>query len=746
MLNLTPIVKNLVFVGGGHAHALVIRMWAMNPLPGVRLTLVSPNWKTPYSGMLPGLLAGHYSSDDIHIDLRKLCTWANVRFIEDRVISLDRQKKLIQLEKHPNISYDALSIDIGSTPDLRVEGLKEFAHPVKPIDQFYPSYVACLQRCRDSKPVPESLLKIAVVGGGAGGIEVVLAIAQALSDIKNIEITLVNRREEILSGYPLKIAKQVIKSLEAVNVQLKMSFDVIRVEKNRLISTNNQSIEADEIFFCTQAIAAEWPSLSGLESDSLGFISVNQNLQAMNDHDIFASGDIANMHMSPRPKAGVYAVRQAPILLENLKRYLLNEPLTPYVPQDGFLSLLSLGQKKALAARNSLTLTSQLLQPFIWRVKNSIDQKFMAQFSNLPALAMLSTTKVDSRLIDNFEKDDIKNHAIRCAGCGSKVGSSILRQVITNILGGQQFKPEDAVTINTPDTVLLQTVDQITSPIDSPYLFGKIATIHALSDIYAMNAAPKSVQILLNLPFASAKVQTQEMTLVMQGVHEVLSEHNCDLIGGHTAEAKELSLGLVVNALTRKDKALFQNDHLKAGDTLVITKPIGTGVILAAQMHNKNTVNWVYRGDWHNAALESMLVSNKHAAEFFSELNVIACTDITGFGLIGHLCEMLEASHCIAEITLDNIPLLLGAKELSHQNIRSSLYPQNFEALKTLSITNKINEHPAFPLLFDPQTSGGLLAGLSPQALDKLEQQTDLDFYVIGKVTEDRTGWDLNII
>ena len=746
MLQLTPIVKNLVLVGGGHAHALVIRMWAMNPLPGVRLTLISPNWQTPYSGMLPGLLAGHYESDDIHIDLRKVCTWANVRFIEDYVVSLDINNKTLCLESHPNIIYDTLSIDIGSTPDLRVPGLKEFAQAVKPIDQFYPRYLACIERCRSATPSSSKRLKIVVVGGGAGGIEVVLAMAKALSDVKHVDITLVIRGKEILTSYPLKVSQKVTKALHSMNVRLETNFDVIRVDKNKLTNTKNQVIQADEIFFCTQAVAADWPELSGLECDTRGFISINQNLQSINDKNVFAAGDIANMLESPRPKAGVYAVRQAPILFENLKCQMLNKPLKPYTPQDSFFSLLTLGKKKALAARNTTTFTFSPLQPFMWRVKNSIDRKFMAQFSKLPPLQMSPNSEIDSRLVKDIEQAHIRNHKIRCAGCGSKLGSSILRNVISNILGKQHFKPEDAVIINTPDDILLQTVDQITSPIDNPYLFGKLATLHALSDTFAMNALPKSVQVLLNLPFSSTDIQTQEMTLVMQGVLEVLNAHNCYLSGGHTAEAKELSLGLVVNALPKINKPLFKNDHLKAGDTLVMTKPIGTGVILAAQMQNKENDNWCYQGDWHNAALDSMLISNKRASDVLSEIDVEACTDITGFGLIGHLCEMLEASQCKAEINLDKIPLLLGAKELSLQNIRSSLYPQNFEIIKSLSITDKVHVHPSFPLLFDPQTSGGLLASLSKQAFDKLQQRTDVDFYVIGKVTKDQTQWNLNIL
>lgn len=746
MLHAAPIVKHLVLVGGGHAHALVIRMWAMKPLPGVRLILISPNWQTPYSGMLPGLLAGHYTSDEIHIDLRKVCTWANVRFIEDSVVSLDTHDKTLTLSKHPKIAYDTLSIDIGSTPDLSLAGLKDFAQAVKPIDQFYPRYQACLKRSLRASEMSDSSYNIAVVGGGAGGIEVVLAMAKVLAETKNIFITLVIRGTKVLSDYPRKISQQALQALNKLNVKLITDFDVIRVEKNKLIASNQQEILIDEAFFCTQAIAAEWPKLSGISCDERGFISVNQNLQSISEQNIFAAGDIAHMLTSPRSKAGVYAVRQAPVLFENLKRHLLNKPLKPFHPQDNFLSLLSLGKRNALAAKNSLALTDPSLQPLLWRIKNAIDNQFMAKFKELPPLNMPSNTEIDARLVKHNEQVDIKHYKIRCAGCGSKVGSSILRKVITNITGEQKFKPEDAVIIDTPNNTLLQTVDQITSPIDNPYLFGKLATLHALSDAFAMNALPTSVQVLLNLPFASTHIQVQEMTAVMQGVLDVLNAHNCQLIGGHTAEAKELSLGLVVNALAKNNTPLFKNDNLKAGDILVITKPIGTGVILAAQMQNKEKDKACYRGDWYNAALNSMLISNQHAAEVFSDIKVAACTDITGFGLVGHLCEMLEASQCTAEIHIDHVPLLLGAKTLTQQNIRSSLYPHNLEIVKSLSLSDKSYQHPTFPLLFDPQTSGGLLAGLSSQAYDQLIQRTDIEYYVIGKVTEDHTPWDLNIV
>jgi len=738
----TPIVKHLVLVGGGHAHALVIRMWAMNPLIGVRLILISPNWQTPYSGMLPGLLAGHYESDDIHIDLRRVCTWAKVRFIESNVLGLNPHEKSLQLSDHPDIHYDTLSIDIGSTPDMSIPGLQQFAQAVKPIDLFYPRFQACLERCRTAGSLKsEQVFRILIVGGGAGGIEVAFAMAEALSDMdsKHLSITLAVRGSELLVGYPRKISHQATKTLHKMNIKLVTNFDVQQVKQNKVISSTGLSIEANELFFCTQAKAALWPSLSGLECDERGFISVNPKLQSLNEPAIFAAGDIAHMQANPRPKAGVYAVRQAPILFENLKAHLLNEELEDYIPQESFLSLLSLGKKKALAAKNKHTLCAPVFQAALWRLKHAIDTKFMGKFKELPLLEMPLSSTINPALIVKNEQLQIKNHKVRCAGCGSKVGNSILRKVLSEVMGVQTFSPEDAAIFNTPQTQLIQTVDQITSPIDNPYLFGKLACLHALSDAFAMNSKPVSVQVLLNLPYAAEHIQSQEMRLVMLGVTEILKQHKCQLIGGHTSEAKELSLGFVVNALPYEDKTIFKKANLKTGDTLVVSKAIGTGVIMAGKMLN------LTRGDWYQSALENMLTSNQATANLFSEFGVSACTDITGFGLAGHLCEMLEASQCKAELNVNALPLLNGASELSQQGIRSSLFPQNSEISKPLSISESVSQHTNFPLLFDPQTSGGLLAGLSPRALELLRQQSEIEFYEVGKVVEGNCLWDLKL-
>ncbi|MCV6603723.1 MAG: FAD-dependent oxidoreductase [Porticoccaceae bacterium] len=394
MQHSAPALKQLVLVGGGHAHALVIRRWAIKPLPGVRMVLVSPNWQTPYSGMLPGLLAGHYTPDDVHIDLRRLCRWAGVRFIEDSVEHINRDTRQLTLRKRGQLDYDLMSLDIGSTPDRNLPGLREHAETVKPIDRFYPRFLALIERCKQA-PQP---LSIAVVGGGAGGVEVVLALAQRLrQQAVSAQLTLVIRDNRILTDYPGRAAAAARRALHDAGVSLLRQFHVAEVKAGELLAKSGETLAADEAFFCTHARAADWLAGTGLDIDERGFVKVDRHLRSLNTPNIFAAGDIAAMVENPRPKAGVYAVRQAPVLLENLRRSLLGKTLKTYTPQGNFLSLLSLGGKKALACKSPFTLTAPLFQGLLWRWKSRIDCRFMALFTRLPAVRVKRANTASER-------------------------------------------------------------------------------------------------------------------------------------------------------------------------------------------------------------------------------------------------------------------------------------------------------------------------------------------------------------
>ena len=754
--------KQVVLVGGGHAHALFIRMWGMNPLSGVQLILLSPSWRTPYSGMLPGLLAGHYCEDDIHIDLRQLCRWANVRFIEDSALGLDLKRQRVMLRDRSYLEYDVVSLDIGSTPDTSVPGVKEFAQTIKPISQFYERYQALLQRCNDS----ESPLNIVVVGAGAGGVEVTLALAERLKqnvlgikhsagEIREVRATretkaniqLILRDKILLPNYAVNVANAVQTALADYDVKLTCDFNVVALDKDCLRAEDGRTVTFDEVFFCTQARAADWLEASGLACDTQGFVCVDAKLQSVSHANVFAAGDIAAMVASPRSKAGVYAVRQAPFLFENIKNTLLNKPLMNFKPQVNFLSLLSLGDKKAVASRAHWALTHKYLQKVMWRWKDRIDRRFMLMLQNLPPVNMHAALPTDTALLSAEELLEPINPEMRCAGCGGKVGSEILQQVLHEVTGQTEFSPEDAAVVELRSRTLIQSVDQIKSPIDDPYLFARIATLHALSDVYAMNAAPSSVQLLVNLPYAGATQQRREMTELMRGILFELEAANCQLLGGHTAEASDLSVGLVVNAEPQETE-LSMKSGLRVGDLLVLTKPLGSGVILAAHMPSSPIQA---AGNWVKAAINNMLKSNKMASDVFSNLGIKACTDVTGFGLIGHLSEMLRASNCAAEIYLSKIPLLKGALELSQQGVKSSLYRQNEKVVKALSIEHEVYDNERFSLLLDPQTSGGLLAGIAPEKLSQL-QNSGIEHWVIGRVLDGAVelsaglNWDLRVL
>ncbi|NOR80607.1 MAG: selenide, water dikinase SelD [Methyloprofundus sp.] len=713
-----PIFKDLVLVGGGHTHALVLRKWAMNPIPGVRITLISPQTMTPYSGMLPGLIAGHYTFAQTHIDLVKLALWANIRFIQDSVVGIDTENNILQLKSRPAIEFDIASIDIGSTPTQHIEGSAEFSTPIKPISEFYQRWNLIQQQVQQNK-----IKSLAVVGGGAGSVEVIMSIAFKLQHITPpLQYHLVTAAEDILPGYNRSVIHRVKQQLNKYNIAIHHSTRAEKLSQGTIHCKNGELIHVDEIIWCTQAAGAAWLQLNQLECDDSGFMKVRQTLQSLHHDHIFAAGDIANMVANPRPKAGVYAVRQAPVLFHNLRAQLLNQPLQEYKPQDGFLSLLALGKKQATGSKSLLSFSGS----WVWRWKDAIDTKFMQQFHQLSTLSMPAETTINPRLIDAEEKTEQHDPSKRCAACGAKVGTDILQQVLNEVMGNAYYQPQDAVKISNDAQVIYQSVDALKAPIQDLWLFGKIAVNHALSDLYAMNLKPESAQVIISLPYASKKVQKRQLKTLMQSISMQLDSLQCRFLGGHTSEASDLSIGIVVNGV--RQQQTFQKQGLKPGDKLVLSKPLGTGLILAAAMQAECD------GDTFNAAINIMLQPNDQAAKLLSTLNVQACTDVTGFGLLGHLNELCLASSCAASLNLNAIPLLPGTEALALKSIKSSLYEQNRHALNTQQWPESITQQARFQLLFDPQTSGGLIAGISAEDYAGLDDNFHQQFYTIGEV------------
>ncbi|WP_210404394.1 selenide, water dikinase SelD [Chroococcidiopsis sp. TS-821] len=727
-----PIVKDLVLIGGGHSHAIALRMFGMKPLPGVRITLISEASDTPYSGMLPGHVAGFYSREECHIDLRRLAQFAQAQLYIDQAIGLDLENKQVICAHRPPVAFDVVSLDIGSTPaTVSVPGATEYAIAAKPISKLLAQWDQFVENVKQN---PQQSVRIGVVGGGAGGVELTLSLQSHLQKIlaqhsSNLEIHLFHRDAELMPSYNKWVRHRFQEILQQRKVQLHLQETVSEVQPHKVVCESGLKVECDRIFWVTQASAPKWLRESGLATDADGFVQVNNNLQSISHPQVFAAGDVATMVDHPRPKAGVFAVRQGKPLFENLQRSLLEKPLKPYKPQKQYLSLIGTGDGKAIATRGSFGFGPLQL---LWRWKDWIDRRFMQRFDDLPE--MTSEDALSSP----------HSATMRCAGCGSKVGSTVLARVLQRIeqpLKGDRpdiliglDAPDDAAVVQVPaNLAMVHTIDYFRALINDPYLFGQISANHCLSDIFAMGAVPQSALAIATIPYALEAKVIETLFQLLSGAIKVLAQANTPLVGGHTTEGAELAFGLSCNGLVHPDK-LLRKSGMEPSQVLILTKALGTGTLFAAQMRQKA------RGKWIDSAIASMLLSNAAAATCFLEHGATACTDITGFGLLGHLIEMVRASRVAVELHLPAIPVLDGAIATTQQGIFSSLHPENLRFSRYVSNPTAAETCQHYPLLFDPQTSGGLLAALPQQkandCLAALQKLGYSDCQMIGEVKE----------
>ncbi len=712
-----PVLRDIVLVGGGHSHVAVLRRFGMRPLPGVRLTLICRDTHTPYSGMLPGYIAGHYSYDEVHIDLARLAQFAGARFFRDEALGLERGARKVLCRSRPPVPYDQLSINIGSTPQMSdVAGAAQHAVPVKPINGFDARWRLLLERVRKHAGVT----RIAVVGAGAGGVELTLAMQYRLRnelraagrDPDELNFHLLTRDADILPTHNAVVRRAFGRVLAERGVAVHRNAEVIEVSATRLRTAGGEAVDVDETVWVTRASGAPWLRDTGLALDADGFIQVRGTLQSVSDPEVFTAGDIASMVDHPLEKAGVFAVRQGPPLAENLRRAVQGRALSTYRAQRRWLALISTGDRRAVASRGALSVQGA----WVWRWKDWIDRRFMAKFNRLPAMEEATSAAASSVRLDGEEAAQaISAIAMRCGGCGAKVGATVLSRALgalrpverDDVLIGLHA-PDDAAVVRVPKgKAMVHTVDFFRAVVDDPYLFGKIAANHALGDIFAMGAEAQSATAIVTVP-AGLEAKVEDVLLqMMTGAVGVLNEANCALVGGHTGEGRELALGFAVNGLLDEDGAqVMRKSGMRPGDVLILTKPIGTGTLFAA--HSRLEA----RGHWIDAALASMCQSNRLGAQCLREHGATACTDLTGFGLLGHLLEMTRPSGVDAELDLAALPVLEGAEQTSAAGILSSLQPANVRLRRALRNQQEALGHPRYALIFDPQTAGGLLASI----------------------------------
>jgi selenide,water dikinase len=717
------IYRDLVLVGGGYAHLLFIRSWCMQPVAGIRVTLISPLTELAYSGMLPGYIGGEYSYSEIHIDVVRLCQRAGVRLVLDTVLAIDNLGKKLTLKTHSSLSYDILSLNTGSASSHDVPGVNQYAISLKPVALFIPLWLKSFDQLQSA----DKSIRICLVGGGAGAVESILGMSRHCASNESIKIkpifTLVSAEAELLPGYPRKVANQALEQLNAAGVSWLGGHRITRVQPKYLFtgSSFSEVITYDLLFWCTEATAPSWLRETNLACDEDGFLKVNSSLQSISDPDIFGAGDIISFP-NPLAKAGVFSVRESPVLKDNLLARLLDMPLKEYRPQTRFLTLLQLGEDFSSGAYGPVSISGH----WVYRWKKAIDISFMKSLQMLYQQQEKMTKEVHG-LPHALMKESI-DPMLRCAGCGGKLGGTLISSVLTDIQG--TYTPEDAAIIQLPGQKLVQSTDLIRAPINDAWLFGRIATQHAMNDLLAMGVQPHSLQVGLTLPYAAERIQRRDLHQLLSGINSVCKESNTLLTGGHSAEGSDLLLCLTVNGNLPEDSEPLKKSGLKKGDLLVLNKPLGSGVILAAHMQG------LCPGPVLSYALDSMQISNLKGSRWLIDQGQRCCTDLSGFGLLGHLAELLQQSCCEIELTLDSFPLLPGAQELATQGIASSLLDQNRQYVDEFNVysTELLNEMAAkslLNLLLDPQTSGGLLAGISPELKTEAEK---IGFRVIGKV------------
>ncbi len=709
-----PLTRDLVLVGGGHTHALVLRKWGMTPLPGARLTVINPGPTAPYSGMLPGFVAGHYDRQALDIDLVQLARFAGARVVIGAVEGIDLAARQVHVPGRPPIAYDVCSVNVGITshmPDL--PGFADHAVPAKPLGPFAARWASYL--------AGDGPARVAVLGGGVAGVELIMAMAHALrAKGRDTQATLIDSARALTALKPAAAAK-LRAALADLGVTLREDTQVTQITPQGLQLADDTLIPADFITGAAGARAYDWVAQTGLNLTD-GFIDVDPMLRSSDPH-VFAAGDCANLLGNPRPKAGVYAVREAPVLFDNLAAALAGGPMRAYKPQKDYLKLISLGGKSALGERFGRPFAG----PLIWRWKDHIDQSFMARFRDLPVMEAPPLPPLVAG-----DAADLQLDKPMCGGCGAKLG----RDALNRALPAPTVQRADVVALPGDDAALLQmgntrqviSTDHLRALLPDPVMMARIAAIHALGDIWAMGAAPQAATASVILPRMTPALQERTLSEIMQTASEVFGAAGAQIVGGHSSMGDELTLGFTVTGLCTRDPITLTGG--RPGDALILTKPLGSGVIMAAEMQAQAP------GADVAAALAQMTMPQGAAAQILHKAH--AMTDVTGFGLIGHLRGLCAASSTGARIDPGAVPLMQGALALSQAGHRSSLFADN--AALAPDLAPELAQTDRAALLFDPQTAGGLLAAVAPDtAPDLIHQLQDAGFdqaAIIGTLTE----------
>jgi len=524
--------------------------------------------------MLPGTLAQQYTPQEMQIDLVRLCAAAGVRLLRAQVTGLDAENQELLLADRPPLKYDVLSIGVGSVPTLPISS-SSIALAIKPMQTFLSRLETQLDRLE--KTVSDRPWRIAIAGAGAAGIEIALCLPKRIR--QKCEITLLDRSAQILKGMPARTQKLAASELDRCSVQL-VDLD----DTGQLRMSDGSRLDCDLLLWATSASSPPVLGQLGLPTDANGFLRIRETLQSTGSDAVFVVGDSGSGEKSSWPKAGVYAVRQAPVLWKNIANLLQGEPLEEWKPQPSFLSLLNTGNGRAILSYRGLSVHAR----WCWKLKDWIDRRFVAMYQDY-SLAMDSSSRSHTAT----------SEPMFCGGCGCKVDANLLSRVLrklnnpsaSHVLVGLD-KPDDVAVLQpAAGTAVAATADFFTTFLDDPYLMGRIAALNALSDMQAKGAKSLGALALVAIPHGARSQQEQYLLQLLEGSLSELRPAGVPLVGGHTIESAQATIGFAI--LGEVDpRAMASKSRLHEGDHLVLTKPLGTGILLAAHEPCAKAIGW----------------------------------------------------------------------------------------------------------------------------------------------------------
>jgi len=687
----TDVMADLVLLGAGHAHVEVLRRFAHRPEPRLRLTLIAREPSTPYSGRLPALIRGECAPEEAHIDLGPLAAAAGARMVIAEATAIDLAARQIAVRGRPPIRFDFLSIDIGGIPVMPDGG----GITVKPIGGFLAALARLESELADGA-------RIALVGGGAAGTELALALAQRFARSGGFagrqrpagqpRITLVCDTADPLPLAPPRARAVARAALAEARVELVCGVRAGTQADGRLALSDGSFLVVEAVLWATNIVGPPLLAESGLICDAAGCVLVDASLRSRGHGFVFAAGDCATIATAPRPKAGVWAVRAGPSLAGNLRRVARGLRPRAWRAQATALAIVGLGHGRAVAWRNGVAVAGRLVA----RYKDWLDGRFMRRYARtgLPrrAILALATVRAEGVLV-NLDPADL---AVLSGPSVPPAHGAAQSPAGPGSIGGT-----GSIGAGSIATGLTQQATYLPALLNDPYGFGRIVAAHALVRLHAANARPWTAVAVVTPPAAPHDQARADVMALLQGAAEVLAADGAALVDCATATGSEAGLSLVLTG--QNAPASGEEASLHPGDALILTKPLGSGIILEANRRGLAEARWLL------GALEVMTASSATAADILRQHGAATCAVVAEHGVVGTLSALLRDANLAAGLFPDAIPALQGARELARQGIEQTAATENRQAWPDPPDWSDL------ALLTDPQIAGGLLAGV-PEA------------------------------